>query len=109
MTIMTRQFTTAGGQVASYGGKPVLQAGQGLSTAVGQVASYSGQPVATAGQGFTKAGGQMQTVESYRMVPQPPKTEYQTIQKKVPKTVMKLVPETVMKTQQRPVRSWCCL
>ena len=42
--------------------------------------------------------------DMYSLVPQPPRTEYQTIQKKVPKTVMQLVPETVMKTMQRPVR-----
>ena len=80
------------------------EAGQGFTMAGGQFASYGGQPVTQAGQGFMKEAGDLQAVESYRLVPQPPRTEYQTIQKKVPKTVMQLVPETVMKTMQRPVR-----
>jgi len=83
--------------------QPVMQAGQGFMMAGGQFASYGGQPVTQAGQGFMKEAGDLQAVESYRLVPQPPRTEYQTIQKKVPKTVMQLVPETVMKTMQRPV------
>lgn len=78
-------------QLASFGGFP------GQPMMVGQTQYMPGQT-------FSQAGGQMQAVESYRLVPQPPRTEYQTIQKKVPKTVMQLVPETVMKTMQRPVR-----
>ena len=77
---------------------------QWLQSPDGQKWQASQQPVMQAGQGFMKEAGDLQAVESYRLVPQPPRTEYQTIQKKVPKTVMQLVPETVMKTMQRPVR-----
>ena len=94
---------------SSAAASPAIKPADGVT----QLASFSGfpgQPMMVGqtqympGQTFTQAGGQMQAVESYRLVPQPPRTEYQTIQKKVPKTVMQLVPETVMKTMQRPVR-----
>ena len=109
MTTMTMEqyqqwLQSPDGQKWQASQQPVMQAGLGFTMAGGQFASYGGQTVMQAGQGFTKEAGQMQAVESYRLVPQPPRTEYQTIQKKVPKTVMQLVPETVMKTMQRPVR-----
>merc|ERR1712216_1037183 len=66
------QLASFGGSFSGFPGQPMM---------VGQTQYMPGQT-------FSQAGGQMQAVESYRLVPHPPKTEYQTIQKKVPKTVM---------------------
>ena len=98
---------------SSAAASPAIKPADGVTQLASFSGSFSGvpgQPMMVGqtqympGQTFSQAGGQMQAVESYRLVPQPPRTEYQTIQKKVPKTVMQLVPETVMKTMQRPVR-----
>merc|ERR1712216_1052344 len=93
---------------SSAAASPAIKPADGV-TQLASFDGFPGQPMMVGqtqympGQTFSQPGGQMQAVESYRLVPQPPKTEYQTIQKKVPKTVMQMKQEVVMQTQTREV------